>query len=313
MKTILLSYDYELYFNESFFDEDEVLIKPSEQIFNGYLHAGVRCTFFVDTEFILKYKSIGKNDFVLKVEKQLLDFISNGFDVQLHIHPLWEYSKFENGKWHFNYDYYNMKDFDIDTICSIVERGKKYLEGLLTQVKSDYQCIAFRAGGFCLPNNEEFLSFLNTIGIKYDSSVIPNCKMVSKYQAYDYCGSKEKIKSNNVSEIPLLTFRKFNIYYALNRKKHLLKQEMRGKGSPIVSKKRPLFFISDKLFRNAIITLDVYDYMFISGCLKRLKNKTISIVGHPKIESKRHIESVLKLVDKEKNNCCFKTFSELDV
>lgn len=311
MKKVLLSYDYELYFNDSFYDEDEVLIKPAEMIFNAYMNNNTRCTFFVDTECILKYREIGSFNFVNKVEIQLLKFIKNGFDVQLHLHPLWKDARYDKGKWNFNYNKYSIKSFSIQEIEEMIIRGKKYLEDLLKQEDNRYICCVFRAGGFCFPNDRCFCDMLKRNGILIDSSIAPDTYLNSKYQSYDWTGKNKIIKSHNVIEIPLLTSKKLECHYLLNHKKMRLNYCLRGKGSPVIFLDRAVkrFFIS--LRESTLITLDTHKYEFIERCIDKSNNNILSIVGHPKLENEEIIDNTVRLINTTNYKYKFLIFTEI--
>ena len=68
---------------------------------------------------------------------------------------------------------------------SIIKWGKVYLEKTLKPIKSDYQCIAFRAGGYCIQPHEELFSVLRENGIIIDSSVAMK-QYADGVNKYDY-------------------------------------------------------------------------------------------------------------------------------
>lgn len=310
IKKVLLSYDYELYFNECFCDEYESLIKPTDLIIDAYLERGVRCTFFVDTECILKYKEIGKNDVVMAIENQLARMVKNGFDVQLHIHPLWESAEYCNGHFSFDYDRYDLKRFSLNEISVFIERGKNYLDALLKNVNPLYECIAFRAGGFCLPNNELFATTLFNKGFLIDSSIAPNTILDSKYQSFDYCGRKSILKSDNIKEVPILTAKRLNLFYLLNHKKAPLKAVLRGKGSPVLFNSPKICRLFNSIRENALITLDNHNYIFIKNCLLRNRDDIVSILGHPKLEDETIIKNTSDLISSTNELFDYLTFAQ---
>lgn len=104
-------------------------------------------------------------------ENILKTVIMSGSDVQLHIHPQWLDAKFENGKWALNMDKWAISSLDEFTIENIIHKYKNYLESLIQSVKPDYQCIAFRAGAYCIQPSNVVITKLTKAGFLCDTSV----------------------------------------------------------------------------------------------------------------------------------------------
>jgi hypothetical protein len=64
MLHILLTFDYELYFNDCEYTEKEVLIQPTKEIMKCLDSINVKGTFFVDTPSIYKYKEYGLDHYI---------------------------------------------------------------------------------------------------------------------------------------------------------------------------------------------------------------------------------------------------------
>jgi hypothetical protein len=109
-------------------------------------------------------------------EEILKDAIKSGSDVQLHIHPQWINADFDNGKWLLNMDKWAISSLDGETIETLILKGKSYLETLLKSVKPDYQCIAFRAGAYCIQPSQLIIEKLLKAGIICDTSVTKGLK-----------------------------------------------------------------------------------------------------------------------------------------
>ena len=101
----------------------------------------------------------------------LKDAIKSGSDVQLHIHPQWLNADFDSGKWLLNMDKWAISSLDGETIEALILKGKSYLETLLKSVKKDYQCLAFRAGAYCIQPSQVIIEKLLKAGIICDTSV----------------------------------------------------------------------------------------------------------------------------------------------
>ena len=56
---ILLTFDYELFFNETDYSENEVLIGPTYMLDSIMSQYGINGTFFVDMSSIVRYEQLG--------------------------------------------------------------------------------------------------------------------------------------------------------------------------------------------------------------------------------------------------------------
>src|SRR5262249_21791631 len=87
-------------------------------------------------------------------ERTLAEVVKRGSDVQLHLHPQWLNAKHENGRWTLDLSRWSISSLDHQAIEAVLLKGKRYLESLLKGIDPDYECIAFRAGAYCIqPSN----------------------------------------------------------------------------------------------------------------------------------------------------------------
>src|SRR5262245_15530206 len=83
-------------------------------------------------------------------ETILREALTAGHDIQLHLHPQWLDAKHEDGTWRLNYTKWAISTLPPEEMESILRNGKAYLERLLKPINADYECIAFRAGAYCI-------------------------------------------------------------------------------------------------------------------------------------------------------------------
>lgn len=227
MLNISLTFDYELFFNDSFASEKEVLIRPADEICKALNECGVKATFFIDVPSVFCYNRLNMKEYPQMVEEQIKRMIEMGHDVQLHFHPIWYKSTVVSGKWTFDNSYYRVQQFRKDELNLKEElfQSKTYLEKICKEVNSDYKCIGFRAGGFCVQPEEGFLDVLYDIGIRVDSSVLMlssmdtesinyNFKVIPKQLGWTISpNTGVSVKSENrnemMFEIPVGTYKKF--------------------------------------------------------------------------------------------------------
>lgn len=249
MLNILLTYDYELFFNKAFASEKEVLIDPTYKIAEALSNEGVGATFFVDTPSIIAYNKLGLTEFPKMVKEQVNYLLNAGHDVQLHIHPIWYKAMYKEGEWSFNNHYYALKSFD--NVADIIRESKIKLDDLAGD-NPNYHCCAFRAGGFCYTPVKDITVTLQELGIKIDSSVCKGLKKETYAQEFDYTITPSKLnwffdgdnmlketdKKDRMYEIPIGTYGLIPQKWILTHcmpKLHL--PPRKGLSTPSVSKK----------------------------------------------------------------------------
>lgn len=323
MLHILLTFDYELFFNDSYATEKEVLIDSAEIIKEGLDKAGVKGTFFVDSPCLYKYSSIGLQEFPIMVNNQLNEFLDDGHDVQLHIHPSWFSSEYDGKNWKFDQSKYSLEDYENPQ--ELIRISKNALDSVVGN-NSNYSCLAFRAGGFCLKPEKKVLQTLYQLGIRYDSSVCPGTKMEAIGQSYNWeditmrkqwnfdpvAGVRVFSKSANfMTEIPIGTFAGVPEKWVLTHGQPRLNYPpFKGKPSPVIpinngngvkrilnriyaSFTTPILFSLDSLHYNALtkITEEFYKYS-----KKNNEETYVCAIGHPKFSSKQSVHNMVTFI-----------------
>lgn len=183
---ILYSNDYELFLGGNYLPENEVLIQTTEDVLRSCDELGVPMTLFCDLTCLWRYRELGYTEFPHLVEEQLVQAIRSGHDVQTHIHPHWleteisfgkdgsttfevDPAKFLIGNWSPE-DGSSLRDFCV----GLLTKAKKHLEDLLIPINPNYECLAYRAGGYGVqPHSEDIFSALKQTGYTIDSSIVP--------------------------------------------------------------------------------------------------------------------------------------------
>lgn len=335
MLNILLTYDYELFFNKSFASEKDVLIKPAYDIAKALSKEGVSATFFVDTPSVLAYKRNGLETYPKLVKEQVQFLLDTKHDVQLHIHPIWYKSPYNNGEWNFNNDFYALKTFP--NVADILIESKACLDEL-ADGNSNYKCCAFRAGGFCYSPVKEVTDTLISLGITIDSSVCKNLKMETYSQEFDYTQTpakynwffdskgmfQESTEKQRLFEIPIGTYSRIpNKWIFTHFMPKLVFPPRKGLSSPTVEKKKssrfdhvkasfttPVLFTNDSLHANALLKIvEFYEK-------KAKKNDIyIAVIAHPKLSSDvcvANTVSFIRLVKEKCHNTRFVTTKDVE-
>lgn len=176
-KSVLLSYDYELFFGDRSGTVEKTLIYPTYRLLDIMESCGFRGDFFVDWQ-MLKYMhmqddQVAQRDYAL-LEEQLRDIIRRGHRIELHIHPHWVDAKYNgDGTWDFSdFSHYSLNSFSDTEIMKMFEEGTDLLTSIARQVEPNYKLCAFRAGGWAVqPFNILQKAFAKS-GIIIESSVM---------------------------------------------------------------------------------------------------------------------------------------------
>lgn len=325
MLYISFTADHELYFGKNFYSEEKVLIKPTYDLINLLNSYKISLTLFTDVCSIFRYRQLGKSEYPELMEEQLKFAIRNKNDVQLHLHPHWYYTTEKDNKWIPNRDYYSLHDFGFKknnselNAINIINSGKEYLQATLRPIDKSYECIAFRAGGWCLQPEKDVIEALYNAGIIIDSTVYKGGYLNNGIHYFDFRDTPSKLNwwinarlglskeadniSKQVFEVPIGSFyskpelyllklkHKFYSKLSMNRK-----NEKRGEtiDSYYNSKSSKLRNVKNRIyyFLNSPIILDFHatSYRIMIDIIEyHIKNfdcsnndHYISIITHPK-------------------------------
>jgi hypothetical protein len=259
-KKIILTIDYELFFGERTGSVKECIIEPTEKLLKMLDNSNSSMTVFWDILHFYKLIELEDNHPELKsdrilIEKQIINMVKKGCDIQMHLHPHWLDAKYENSKWNFKYDRYKLHDLksennpnDINTILGCITISKKLMEDTIKKEKPDYKVISFRAGGYSLEPFDKIKDALLDNEIRIDSSVCPGLLSNNKILSYDFRFYPTWIKYNfsltpkkiddkgKFMEIPITTIKLSllrNIYNKLLKKIKYPTLENQRKGSGV--------------------------------------------------------------------------------
>jgi len=192
---LFLTFDHELPLGGLRTSAREALFDPTDKVLDIAEQTGVRVTLFTDILCAYRFNEWNKNNFFYPYEDQLHKALCNDHDVQLHLHPHWLTTAFDG------HTFLPSKDFSLAdfmghqewNIGKIIKHGVNFLTELCSVPLSDYQCLAFRAGGYHLdPGSAEIFKNLTAQGIRYDSSVCKNYRFSSGLSTIDFGGMPKK-------------------------------------------------------------------------------------------------------------------------
>ncbi|HLP05769.1 MAG TPA: hypothetical protein VK152_10105 [Paludibacter sp.] len=172
---LFLTFDHELPLGKLKTSYEASLFEPTQKVFKLAKELGVNVTLFTDILCSHRYKEWDPQNFYIPYKNQLQNALSEGHDVQLHTHPHWLTSKYEKGIFIPSADF-GLSNFsgnsELGGISGIINLGINGLTEICKTVKPDYNCIAYRAGGFNIaPETFDIFNTLYNQGIRYDSSM----------------------------------------------------------------------------------------------------------------------------------------------
>ncbi len=339
---IFLTFDYELPLGGITLSYDHSLFEPAEKLRKLAENLKVPLVFFADILSFIKFKEWKEENYTKPFEKQLKHFLQNGHDVQLHLHPHWLDSTFEDGfvpSARFTLAAFAGNTYPLN-IEGIVQTGIAELNKIGRMVSKDYKCIAFRAGGYNLaPGTGEVLQALYKYGIRFDSSVCRGYYYVSDDSLVDYRhvpglpnwylpfdDDLSKTGKKGILEIPIAGKPKglFEVPTSFKLKKYRNRAvENRGRmvhTSSGVGVKEKI----KQLLSSRMLTVDNHTYSpdyllkILDYNVKKHKNHDeimMSLIGHPKSMDSYHYYLLSSFVQKAKekygNILSFVTFNDI--
>ncbi|HET7730641.1 MAG TPA: hypothetical protein VFK48_11470 [Usitatibacter sp.] len=194
MKT-LLTLDYEVYFGRRTGTVERCLIGPTRALLGVAGRHGARLVFFVDAGFILRLRAEMRRSAALRTEhdaicRQVEALARAGHEIQLHIHPHWEGSRWTEAGWEMDLQRFALHAFDAAAIDDIVGR----YAGVLRELAGGDAAFAYRAGGWVIQPFAPLRPALLRHGVTIDSTVFRGGRSDGRVQPYDFRGAPAKSK-----------------------------------------------------------------------------------------------------------------------
>jgi hypothetical protein len=179
-RQIILSVDHEIFGNGTG-DVRKHMTEPGELMARACEKHGMPLTVFFEVE---EYMAFGREreslmaalgyDPEQEVRAQAVDFVKRGHDLQLHVHPEWVGSTFENDAWLLRPDKRTVDSLfeTVDATTEYIRTRKAVVDGIWEEAGSDKRVTAFRAGAFCAQPGGKLLPALAANGIFVDSSLV---------------------------------------------------------------------------------------------------------------------------------------------
>jgi hypothetical protein len=194
MKT-LLTLDYEVFFGRETGTVERCLIEPTRALLGVAERHGARLAFFVDAGFILRLRAHMRQSAALRGQhdaicRQVEALVRAGHEIQLHVHPHWEGSRWTENGWEIDVARFALHAFEPDAIDDIVGR----YAGVLRELAGRDAAFAYRAGGWVIQPFAMLRPALLRHGVTIDSSVFRGGRNAGRVQRYDFRDAPAKGK-----------------------------------------------------------------------------------------------------------------------
>lgn len=197
-KTVLFTFDYELFLGDNSGRPQECLIPPTDQLLHLLDQSGYKGIFFVDTTYLIRLQQEADNHSeaardLSDIRQQLTRMVQNGHYIFPHIHPHWLDAEYDSKKneWSLkNTRYYRFAAIDAGQQDRLFEASMQIIRAFTDGV-AGYQIDCYRAGGWSLQPFSHFDPFFLKYGITSDWSVIPGKYQFSDANYFDFRNAPE--------------------------------------------------------------------------------------------------------------------------
>jgi hypothetical protein len=184
---ILLTLDYEVYFGRRTGTVERCLLEPTRALLAVAGRHGARLAFFVDAGFILRLRDEMRRSAHLREQhdaicRQVGALARAGHEIQLHVHPHWEGSRWTEAGWEIDVERFALHAFDPAAIDDIIGR----YAGVLRELAGGEAAFAYRAGGWVIQPFARLRAALLRHGVTLDSTVFPGGHNAGRVQPYDF-------------------------------------------------------------------------------------------------------------------------------
>lgn len=190
---IILSIDYET-FGDGSGSMNACMLNPLNRMLELTSQYDALLSVFVETMGIQTLQT--SNQYKIETDavcKQLQMACQNGHDIQLHLHPQWQGAKVtDNQLSALNAEKWRIGNLPKEEVTELIKEGKQWLEDLISPVCPSYQCIVFRAGGWCIQPSTNVIEALQKNNILVDSTIAPGAKSSAKTDWYDFSNAPLK-------------------------------------------------------------------------------------------------------------------------
>jgi peptidoglycan/xylan/chitin deacetylase (PgdA/CDA1 family) len=259
-KTVLFTFDYELFLGKRSGSVKECLIEPTSKLLHLLDQYEFKGIFFIDTIFLCRLKETGEEhpnaalDYEA-IRQQLRLLIERGHHIFPHIHAHWLDGEYlpEKNEWTLeNTRFYHFASLPTDEQMRLFDDSISILCNIGGGSRPGFKLDAYRAGGWSIQPFKFFDTQFRRHGIIHDFSVIPGKCLFSDAHGFDFRNApvnkpvyrfKDDVCEENgegpytewtISTLPMTGIQKW-IDFRIGGMLHRLRITKGNKGSTVIS------------------------------------------------------------------------------
>jgi hypothetical protein len=296
----LLTLDYEVFFGPRTGTVARCLIEPTEALRRVAERRGAKLVFFVDAGFLLRLRSEQRRSPYLRAEhaavcRQVEALARAGHEIQLHVHPHWEDTRWSEDGWRTDVSRYALQSFAPGEIREIVAR----YAAALRELAGPRAAYAYRAGGWVIQPFAPLREALLAAGVTIDSTVFRGGRRSGPVQPFDFRAAPAKSRwrfdadplredpQGRFLEVPIASRRLWPSFYwrfAWAKKAGGARHRAFGDGRPLALERGEL---AAKLLAPSasVVSLDGYKASFLAEAAAEYRARGMEdfvVIGHPK-------------------------------
>lgn len=296
----LLTLDYEVFFGPNTGTVERTLLEPTQALLDVAARHRARCVFFVDAGYLLRLRGEMRRAPQLRKQydavcRQVESLARRGHEIQLHIHPHWEDSRWGGDGWRMDTSRYALHAFQPHEIRDIVAR----YTGVLRELAGPNSAYAYRAGGWVIQPFAKLRRALQESGVTIDSTVYAGGRSEGGVQPFNFERAPAKsrwrfdadplveVEDGDFLEVPIASRRlkpSFFWRFACAKKLGGARHRSFGDGEPIAMERGDL---ARKLFRptSSVVSIDGYKASFLGEAADDYRARGFEdfvVIGHPK-------------------------------
>ena len=296
----ILTLDYEVFFGSKVGTPQVSMVAATNRLLEALDAFAAKAVFFVDATYLLALKNNMQSYPVLQqdyndIVAHIKFLENNGHQIQLHIHPHWMNSHFDENGWHIAVDRYRLFDWSHSESAEIVEKSTTELNSHLK-----HRVFAFRAGGWCIQPFSYIRDALANNGITLDSTVFKGGRCKSDSHSFDFTSTPSldtwrfnddpcrrenegmfvEVPINSTIVPPSFYWKFATIKFFGNKSAH----GCFGDGVAIKNSKIDTLRMMTR-HSSSVVSVDGYKSSLLLGCYKNAELRGASsfvVIGHPK-------------------------------
>jgi hypothetical protein len=310
----LITLDYEVFFGRDTGSVRRSVLEPTEALLQLAARRSAQLVFFVDAGFILRLRADMARSAALRADhddicRQLEAVARAGHEIQLHVHPHWETSRWTPAGWQIDLGHFALQSFSSVEISEIVARQC----AVLRELAGPEAAYAYRAGGWVIQPFAPLRQALQGHGVWIDSTVFAGGYRQGAVQPYDFRAAPAKSRwrfsddplvedpAGPFLEVPIASRRLSPDFFwrmALAKKLGGERHRAFGDGRAIAMDAGDL---AQRLFRPSVsvVSIDGYKSTFLSIAAEEYRARGMEdfvVIGHPKAltpDSLRRLDDAL--------------------